>query len=521
MIERVGANSVASVIARGNENSEKYDRETYESHAIRKRTFTNENVIWLVWPGLNSPDSGLNKFFLEGSASAPGAMDSIPRQGTCYIFHGPTAIAGYTPEQLIKAMDQLLEDARLIIKNNPGKKICMYGFSGGTAPATYVANQIGLERGEAIDKLILAAGGDSMAYGLFRTYATKELAKSYLDRGITVEEFHDAIKPYTQMHNIKALPAGRNLLVHAGTDDHVVEMDMAHGTNEFVRRLQRAGKDPVYTVHQNRNHASLVLSLMAQERLGLDPFGLRTPQSVWEQDSTLQDPVLMAKVKDELGRFKRDELQDIAEYLTMRSGNGIAESEMRSMFSGIERAIVRSLIELDVCRFVSSPDAQTPGILTSTEERNIPSFNRMRRRFKAVDNLSRVSKTLQKLDAMASEVEKTPLQQTVDVVEEIKKLGLPGEAYCVVIDGAMAVSSDEHLTIVARNDLYESLRESDWTAHGEYFGKGNYRIYPDFHGEDFSSLSKNKGMVDGIPVVNRVVKVEDGTEEMFTLERAA
>src|SRR3989344_1575304 len=88
-LEKFGSRSVSNIISVGRGGSKLYDAEKYTSLAIRKKKFDDKKVIWLSFPGLNSADSGEWNFFLEGSASVPGGIDAIPREGTGFVFHGP------------------------------------------------------------------------------------------------------------------------------------------------------------------------------------------------------------------------------------------------------------------------------------------------------------------------------------------------------------------------------------------------------------------------------------------------
>ena len=514
-LEKFGSSSVANIISVGREGSPEYNLDKYTSFAIRKRKFDDKKIIWISFPGLNSAESGQWNFFLEGSASVPGGMDAIPREGTEFVFHGPTSIAGYTPEQHIQSMEEMLSSARLIKEKYPDYKIGIHCFSGGTAPGVYVANQLGLEQGRPIDKLILVAPGDSIAYGIFSTYATKELAADLLRRGITKDDYHKVIERYTQMHNIKALPGGRNLVVHAGTDDHLIEMKMQHGTNELVERLRRAGKDPVYTVHENRNHASIILSLLIEQRLGLDPYRLTTPMSIWENDSSFRDPELMGKVDEILSNYSEDELRDIGTYLSGKGRGAVREENMKALLSPQERAVVEGLIKKDILSFARK-DLEKPAVLALLERSNDArgSVARFKDRFKAVENLSKIVSVMGTLDTKATNVEIGAMEQTIDVIAEIKKLGLPDDAYTVVIDGAFAVSSDEHLNIVVTPEFYGTLvasgwRETDSGALPPAGGEQHYRVHRTLNGEDFLALKKDTEMIAGIPVVNRVPHTQE------------
>ncbi|MBI4128734.1 MAG: hypothetical protein HY460_01670 [Parcubacteria group bacterium] len=514
-LEKFGSGSVSGILSVGRKGSPLYDGDKFTSLAIRKRKFDDKKVVWLSFPGLNSADSGNWNFFLEGSASVPGGMDAIPREGTAFVFHGPTSLAGYTPEQHIEAMENILASARLIKEKHPGYEIRVHGFSAGTAPAVFVANQLALEQNRPIDKLLLIAPGDTIAYGIFSTYGCKELADDLLRRGITPEEYHKAIERYTQMHNMKALPGGRNLIVHAATNDRLIEMGMPHGTDEFVQRLERAGKDPAYLIHEGRNHASIILSLLAMQRVGLDPYGLNAPLSIWENKSSFENPDLLQKMDGILSHYLDEDLHDVGDFLRSRAGDGARQNNIALLFSPPERAVIATLMRRKILSFErEGPGTAARLVLTERSENPQGYLARIKNRFKAVDNLSKIVAAIRTFDTETSASERDAMSRSIDVVAEIKKLGLQQDSYAVVIDGAFVVQAEEHLGIIVTPELYGTLLANGWkeSSSGAVPPRNveqHYRAHVIFNGEDLSSIKKDVGMIDGIPVVNRLSHIEN------------
>jgi hypothetical protein len=225
----------------------------------------DDDAVWLCFSGL----SGV--LGQESFSIIPRRIDLIPKSGTAFVFNGPTAIAGYSPEQCIRVTEKVYRAAASIVENRPAKRIRVFCFSAGTHLGFYVANQLGRTLGQPIDKFVAVSPGVSIAYGIFSTWVTKELATDLERRGITKEIYDQAIRPYTQRENLKHLPSGGRLVVHAGTADSFIPIDKAFGTNDLVERLRGAGKNPTYIVHRGKNHVTLALTLMLAEKSGCDP----------------------------------------------------------------------------------------------------------------------------------------------------------------------------------------------------------------------------------------------------------
>jgi hypothetical protein len=225
----------------------------------------SRDILWLCFPGLSSAEHQ------ESFSIIPRRIDLVPKQGIAIVFNGPTAIAGYSPEQCIRVTEAVTRCVERIIENHPGKRIRVFCFSAGTHLGFYVANQLGRQLGRPIDKLVAVSAGDSIAYGIFSTWVTESLAADLERRGITKEIYDQAIRPYTQRANIDHLPSGSNLVIHAGTADSFIPIDRECGTNDLVERLKKAGKNPTYILHADKNHVTLALTLAVAAKCGFDP----------------------------------------------------------------------------------------------------------------------------------------------------------------------------------------------------------------------------------------------------------
>jgi len=226
----------------------------------------NEDVVWLCFPGL----TGCGR--QESFSIIPRRIDLVPKEGVAFVFHGPAAIAGFTPEQCIRATDAVLQTVMQIVDNCPTrKKIRVFCFSAGTHLGFFVANQLGKRFGRPIDQLVAVSPGTSIARGIFATWVAQTLARDLEKRGISCELYDQAIRSYTQRENLEHLPSGEQLVIHAGSADSFIPLDRPSGTDDLVDDLRRLGKNPTYIVHPNKNHISLALEIIIAEKCGRNP----------------------------------------------------------------------------------------------------------------------------------------------------------------------------------------------------------------------------------------------------------
>ncbi len=283
MLERLFGRGTARIIADGKAYPDRYER-----FSIRKLDFSGPNVgrwprwlgsgcscrrqpdegrdvLWLCFPGLGRAD------FEEPFSAFPRFIDVLPKEGLSFVFSGPTAIAGYSPDQCIRVTKEVLSATTRILDEHPHKRVRVFCMSAGTHLGFYVANQLGRINQKPIDMLVASSPGSSIAHGIFSTWVAADLVADLKRRGITVEDYDRAIYEFTQKANMEYLPSGKNLVIHAGTADSFIPFDMDHGTNDIVERLKAAGKNPTYVLHQGGSHVSLALSLMLREKIGCDP----------------------------------------------------------------------------------------------------------------------------------------------------------------------------------------------------------------------------------------------------------
>ncbi len=285
LIEKLIGPSTIRIIRDG-----KNAQSDYETFTVSKWYFpnTDDDSVWICFPGVGAfketpflhprhiagiPEGSFGP--LKFLTRLPNKFDLVPHEGHVYVFNGPTAIAGYSPEQCIRATRAVKEKVDSILNDHPRKKIKVFSFSAGTHLGFYIANQIGKERG-VVETCIAIAPGDSIGYGLYKTWLTAVLAKDLFERGITMEEYAHTISEFDQKHNTEYLPSGENLVIHAADRDTVVPKSEPHGTDDLVAFLRSTGKAPTYIEHRGANHFTIPLRLILQQAMGKNPYGLHS-----------------------------------------------------------------------------------------------------------------------------------------------------------------------------------------------------------------------------------------------------
>lgn len=239
----------------------------YEKFSVFEYEFpASEKIMWLCFLGIATARPAVARRLTFGK------IGMIPRQGQVFVFHGPAGIAGYTPDQCSRSTLNVMKEVRTIVSRNPGRKIKILCFSAGTHLGFYVANELGRESARPIDQLIAIAPGQSIAFGIYSTWVTTSLVRELKKHGITKEIYDQAIFSLTQRANIRHLPSGKNLIVHAGTADTFIPMDMPGGTNDLIKQLRASGKEPTYIVHDGKDHATLLLKFLTAVWRGIDPY---------------------------------------------------------------------------------------------------------------------------------------------------------------------------------------------------------------------------------------------------------
>jgi len=325
----------------------KTNPEAYEAFTMQKFEWTAEKIIWIDFLGLGHAEESKKPGM--GLSFVPSVADLIPKQGTTFVFNGPRGIAGYSPEQCIRCTEAVLQAVFHLVEKYPKHKIRIQGFCAGTHLAAFVANQLGKLKRKAIDRLVLLAPGESIAYGIYSTWVTKQIADDLLSRGITKDEYDRKISDYTQRENTEYLPSGRNLVIHAGDIDTYIPIDKKGGPDEYVKRLRSNGKNPTYVVHKGRDHVTLPTAAILWDRIGGDPWNLKQQRDAWENSATFNDKVFTNAVNMFLERFTDDGLRAMGHILAERVG-----STPLYQMKPHERAVAEALVRLNICSFSPS-----------------------------------------------------------------------------------------------------------------------------------------------------------------------
>ena len=245
---------------RGGSRSEKVAHGRDQSLDAVNRT------IWLCFLGFGQ-GSGLAR-----NTQRSPSLHFLPRQGTAFVFDGPDGIVGHSPDQCLRSTSKVLQACQEIVGRFSGYRVGVFSFSAGTHLGFYVANQLGRTKGSPVDKFIAISPGESIAYGIFSTWVTTALATQLQAKGICKEKYDDTISEVTQKNNLDYLPQGRDLVIHAGTNDTFIPIDAPGGTNDLVSRLRAKAKNPTYVIHSRLDHVTLPIKLIALQSFGRNPY---------------------------------------------------------------------------------------------------------------------------------------------------------------------------------------------------------------------------------------------------------
>lgn len=241
---------------------------------------------------------------------------------------------------------------------------------------------------------------------MYSTWVVEPLAQDLERRGITKQQYHDAIKPYTQIENLEYLPKNDRCKIFAGTDDSFIPIDMEGGTNDLVKAMDRAGLSPIYAVYEGKNHVSLLVDIIIQMQRGMDPYRLRDKINALENPGTLQNQAYMQMADRFLNYFTTDQLRDVGEIIANRNGGkGVGPYESDLVLKPYEKILSQLLRDRGILDFrrkenIDSNYEGEPVALTVLGERRGAPKNflaRRRQRQNAERNFAQIAVYLQEL----------------------------------------------------------------------------------------------------------------------------
>jgi hypothetical protein len=214
----------------------------------------DDSCVWVCFPGWNMPsDRALS-------------IGLLPEEGSRIIYQGPMSIIGLSPKQTEESLKILRDDLITTLKEEGLSLLPLkiFGFSAGTLPAFWLANQLN------ISKLITVAPGYRLGEGIFNSLITLEARKKLHQAGWNKVSYDDRVAEYNQENNIDCLPVGE-VLVFAGKHDTYVPYDHS----EFlVKKLENAGIKPRFYSYDHLDHVSIALYLGWLNKKGKDPYKL-------------------------------------------------------------------------------------------------------------------------------------------------------------------------------------------------------------------------------------------------------
>jgi pimeloyl-ACP methyl ester carboxylesterase len=339
------------------------DQFEYQAFHYRERVHSGAKKIWLSFPGLQAGQ--------EGEEKDPDKLDAhsmIPPEGVGITFYGPSGIAGLSPDQSMECSDRVLAQVQEILKAYPGYEVNVIGFSAGTHLAHYVANQLGEQAQEqVVQNMITVSSGMGIGMGIFSTEVTKPLHDHLYAQGIDRYLYTAAMKGYNQFENTKWIPQGEHFRTFYSPGDKFIPPELEGGSMDYVRFLEDAGiihsqEESVRAVRPlglAGDHVSIVGSLILEQKIGKDPYGLGDLDSTHWMVSDHKDTYLDI-VESRMANLDDQEMRSlISTILPNRPPEGSLEmrksgTRMTHELSDNERAVVEVLQRQGLVNVINS-----------------------------------------------------------------------------------------------------------------------------------------------------------------------
>jgi pimeloyl-ACP methyl ester carboxylesterase len=158
----------------------------------------------------------------------------VPKDNlACYEL--PKAIVSSEPALCVRAFDAIIDDALSFIREVGirAQHLVVMGLSVGTAPATYLANQIRA-------RVYSVASADYGHLMLWESPATLQVKVRAVEKGYSLADFADAMEGRNPIENLSNLREGSRFLF--GDGDHLVPIDrrksLADAVGALTKRLQ-------------------------------------------------------------------------------------------------------------------------------------------------------------------------------------------------------------------------------------------------------------------------------------------
>jgi hypothetical protein len=238
-----------------------YDRDWYRSIRVEPPLYASyHREMWICFPGFFD--------FRIDLSRAWGAHNILPKKGIVYLINGPYSIAGFTPQESIDSIQRLANVVDELVTKHPAHTLNIFSISAGTYPGFYFANT------RRANRLIAIAPGPRMGQGIYTSIFSQTLKRRCIESGYpTWREYDAVIAECNQENNLQNLPSGNNLMIFGGLCDRVIQNS---GTREIVTLCRIKQLNPSFSNYWLFDHTALGAWLGGLNKIGLDPYLLRT-----------------------------------------------------------------------------------------------------------------------------------------------------------------------------------------------------------------------------------------------------
>jgi hypothetical protein len=230
---------------------EVHNSETNKLYTFKTTTYPG-NSLWICFPGWSMTQEKVKK------------LEFLPKEGKVVTFSGPLSLVGKHPEETKQSLLELKRVIEKIVSWEPTRDLKFYGFSAGTIPAFYLANNLECK------KLIAVSPAPRLGDGIYMSPVTYFISKILREDRIGPKAYNDLVKNFHQEGNMNNLP--KDIQIFASGKDFITPAKM---TREVVSQLQEKGYTPKYKEFKFLDHVSLIFYLGWLNKKKKDPYKLK------------------------------------------------------------------------------------------------------------------------------------------------------------------------------------------------------------------------------------------------------
>ncbi|MBT7611411.1 MAG: hypothetical protein HN576_16745 [Bacteriovoracaceae bacterium] len=232
------------------------EEEVQYAEESKKYTFDTTtypgNSLWICFSGWSMTQEKVKN------------LSFLPQEGKVVSFSGPLSLIGKTPEETKQALIELKRVINKIISWDRDRELKFYGFSAGTLPAFYFANNLNCK------KLIAVSPAPRLGDGIYMSPVTHFISKLLREDRIGPKTYNKLVEDFHQEGNMKNLP--NDIQIFASGKDFITPAKM---TREVVSQLKKKGYSPKYKEYKFLDHVSLIFYLGWLNKKKKDPYKLK------------------------------------------------------------------------------------------------------------------------------------------------------------------------------------------------------------------------------------------------------